>query len=99
MTVESGDLYRIPAAYYLGQNAPNPFNPSTSIAYGLPRDGHVTITVRNLQGQLVETLQNRFMPAGTHTVVWTPRGIGSGVYFCTIESGGFVQTRKMLFLK
>jgi len=81
------------------RNYPNPFNPSTSITYGLPRDGHVTITVRNLQGQLVETLQNRFMTAGTHTVVWMPRGIGSGVYFCTIESGNFVQTRKMLFLK
>ncbi|MBI4553917.1 MAG: T9SS type A sorting domain-containing protein, partial [Candidatus Latescibacteria bacterium] len=98
-----------PAAYRLSQNAPNPFNPTTTIRYELPRPGQVRLTVYNLLGQEVVTLVDAQQEAGFHTVQWTGlnaarQRVASGVYFYRLTVQGaartaFTSVKKMLLLK
>ena len=89
----------MPKEFVLGQNFPNPFNPSTTIRYGLPNSSHVTLTVFNTLGQQVAILQNGEQEAGYHEVKFEGSGLSSGVYFYRIEAGSFVQTRKLLLIR
>jgi len=86
-------------AYSIEQNAPNPFNPTTTIGFTLAEAGDVTIDVYNVAGQKVDTLMNDFMEAGSHSVVWDASGFSAGVYFYTIKAGNFTRTMKMTLLK
>jgi hypothetical protein len=87
------------AAFAVDQNAPNPFNPTTSINFTIPASGHVTVDVFNVAGQKVETLVNDHMSAGKHSVVWDASGFSNGVYFYTVKAGDHSQTMKMTLLK
>ncbi len=86
-------------SYSLIQNYPNPFNPSTCIAYSIKESGNVRLTVYNTLGQLVTTLVNEYKNSGEHTVDFNAANLTSGVYFYKIESGSFVETRKMILLR
>jgi hypothetical protein len=86
-------------AYMLSQNFPNPFNPSTTIRYGLPARTHVHLSVYNPLGQQVATLVQEDQDAGEHEVRFTAATLSSGVYFYRIQAGDFVQTRRLLLLK
>jgi hypothetical protein len=85
--------------YVLLQNYPNPFNPTTLIGYSVPSFGHVLITVFNTLGQLVTTLVNDEVTAGYHEVRFDGIGLASGVYFCRMQSGSFVETKRLLIMK
>jgi len=87
--------------YSLMQNYPNPFNPSTQISYSLPKASFVTIKIYDILGNEIETLVNQEKPAGLYTVSFPQRaqGLTSGVYFCKITAGNFIQMRKMMLLK
>jgi photosystem II stability/assembly factor-like uncharacterized protein len=85
--------------YELSQNFPNPFNPSTTIRYGLPQRSQVTLTVFNTLGQQVAVLQNGEQEAGYHEVRLDGSGLSSGVYFYRMQAGSFVQTRKFILLR
>ena len=89
----------VPFAPKLSQNYPNPFNPTTEIRYRVPGTGHVTLKIYNIVGQEVSTLVDEVKQPGTYTVEWDAGGMPSGVYFCRLEAGNFVQSRKMLLLK
>ena len=89
----------IPQSYALGQNFPNPFNPSTSIKYALPEEAHVTLTVTNSLGETVATLADEVQPAGTHTATFQAEGLPSGVYMYTLKAGSFTQSRAMILGK
>lgn len=94
----------LPSAFALHQNYPNPFNPNTSIRYELPADRKVELTIYNLLGQKVRTLVRGPQPAGEHTVEWNGKNdignsVASGVYIYRIETGEFVQARKMVLLR
>jgi hypothetical protein len=96
----------IPSSYYLGQNAPNPFNPSTSIEFGIPAggSGFVTIDVFDVAGRLVRTLLKETRGAGTWRVTWdgtTNAGsrVSSGVYFYRLRTPQFTQTRRMTLVE
>ncbi len=94
----------LPTRYTVGQNSPNPFNPETSISYGLPTATKVSIRVYNIMGQLVRTLVDDYQAAGTHEVVWngtTDSGskVASGIYFYRFETADFQKTVKMTMLK
>ena len=95
--VEESEI--IPKLYSLEQNYPNPFNPETVIEYTLPIRSDVKLTIYNLRGEEVALLINGNMPAGNHRVSWDASGFASGIYFYRIQTGDFVQTRKMLLLK
>jgi hypothetical protein len=94
-----------PSTFSLNQNYPNPFNPSTTISYQVPDDGStVKIDIYNLAGQLVRKLVDGTHSAGVFQVVWDGRNdfgqqASSGVYLFRMSSTGFVNTKKMLFLK
>ena len=93
-----------PRDFSLAQNVPNPFNPTTTIRFELPKAADVTLKVFNLLGQEVRTLINGRQEAGFHTVVWdgrntSGRAVASGVYFYHLQAGTFSKAKKMLLLK
>ena len=88
-----------PRAVLLLQNIPNPFNPTTAIEFSLLQESLVTLKIHNLSGQEVANLIEETMSAGRYTVVWNARGMPSGIYFYTIKSLGYSQTKKMMLLK
>jgi len=84
--------------------SPNPFNPETTIFYSVRSAGRVELNVYNIRGQMVRTLVNEPLSAGSHEVVWngrddTGRACATGVYFCRVQSPKQTQTHKMLLLK
>jgi hypothetical protein len=96
---------RIPGQYFLEQNAPNPFNPSTTIEYGVPAGGgRVTIEIFDVAGRRVRTLLDEPRPGGTWRVTWdgtTDAGthVSSGVYFYRLRAAGFESTRRMTLVE
>jgi type IX secretion system substrate protein len=91
--------FGIPDNYYLLQNYPNPFNPNTTIRFRIPEPNLVKLDIFNILGQKVRTLVNDFYEAGTHHVRFSSSGLSSGIYFYRIESGNYVDVKKMLLLK
>lgn len=89
----------IPQRYFVAQNYPNPFNPSTTIEYGIPKEGHVTLTVFNLVGEEVATLVNGQQVAGVHRVQFDASSLPSGIYFYRVNAGEIAQANRMLLLK
>jgi len=93
-----------PVAFALGQNFPNPFNPTTMIGFSVPENGYVSIKVFDVLGRHVRTLVSRNYSAGNYSVMWDATDmngnvVSNGVYFYTIEAGNFRATNRMLFLK
>jgi hypothetical protein len=94
----------LPREYELTQNYPNPFNPTTSISYQLPKDINMSIRIYNIMGQEVRTLIDCKNMAGYHTVIWDGQDnnnsrVPSGVYFYTLQTDDFRQTKRMVLLK
>jgi len=91
--------------FRLEQNYPNPFNPATRIKFTLSsqeRDGVrslVTLKVFDVLGREVRTLVNENLQTGSYETTFDARGLASGVYFYRLQTGAFVQTRKLLLLK
>ena len=88
-----------PSKFELSQNYPNPFNPNTTIRFTIPESGHVKLTIYNLLGEQVTELVNEIEEAGVHTVNFDAGNLNSGVYLYKIETGDFVQTKKMTLIK
>jgi len=88
-----------PAQFELAQNYPNPFNPATTIRFALSESGNIKLTVYNLVGEQVAVLIDGFKEKGVHTINFNASELNSGVYVYKIETNGFVQSRKMIFLK
>jgi hypothetical protein len=89
----------IPDEFYLAQNHPNPFNSSTSIAFGLPIPANARIVVCDLAGRQIATLMAGFAPAGNHQFRWNAAKYPAGVYLLQLAAGNFRTTRKMLLIK
>ena len=80
-------------------NYPNPFNPTTTIAYQLPKDGRVTIKIFDAIGREVTKLVDEFKPSGRYSVQFDASRLSSGTYFYSIKSGNYFAVKKMLLLK
>jgi rhodanese-related sulfurtransferase len=91
--------YEIPTVFSLSQNHPNPFNPTTTITYGLPVAADVTLIVYNSLGQKVAQLADGRMNAGYHNVVFDASQFASGMYICRMQAGTFAATKKLILLK
>jgi len=94
----------LPGFYALGQNFPNPFNPSTTIQYSLPEAGPVSLKVYDIAGQLVRHLVDQPQGAGSHQVLWDGLDESSvptanGVYIYELKAGQYRALRKMLLIK
>jgi hypothetical protein len=85
--------------YHLGDNYPNPFNPTTTIEYSLASAGFVELSVYNTLGQKIATLVNERNSAGHHQVTFDASALASGVYFYEIIAKDFNQVKKMLLVK
>jgi photosystem II stability/assembly factor-like uncharacterized protein len=100
-----GKVNVIPAAYELSQNFPNPFNPATTIRFGLPKAERVTLKVYTLLGEEVLTLINDDLKAaGYHIAIWDGRNqngrqVATGLYFYRLRAGSFVMTKKMALVQ
>ncbi len=90
---------RVPEAFRLYQNYPNPLNPSTRIQFSIPITQVVTIEVYNVLGQLVATLLNERRDPGTYTVDFDGSGLASGIYIYRIQTEKFSASRKMVLLR
>lgn len=90
----------IPMKYELYQNYPNPFNPVTIIKFGLPENNQVTIKIYDVLGRIIDVIINdEFRKAGAYSIVWDASRFPSGIYFCRLEAGGFVSSKKMILIK
>jgi hypothetical protein len=88
----------------LAANLPNPFNPSTTIKYELAQSGRASLRVYDVSGRIVRTLVDREHNVGAYETRWDGRDqagrpAASGVYFYRLESGRFIETRRMVLLK
>jgi hypothetical protein len=89
----------VPVKFDLNQNYPNPFNPSTKIDYDLPYDGKVTLKIFDISGKEVTTIVNEFLSAGYYSVNFNAGDLSSGIYFYSLQSQGFVMTKKMVLVR
>ena len=94
----------VPAAFALAQNFPNPFNPSTTIAFQLGLPSQVELSIYSVGGQRVRTLFSGALPAGPHRQQWDGRDergerVASGAYLYRLSAGDFVATRQLMLLK
>ena len=89
----------IPNDFSLSKAYPNPFNPVTTLNFGIPVEAEVFLKVYNLQGREVSSLIDGNMEAGYHSVVWNANSAASGVYFVKMIAGDFVSTQKLMLIK
>ena len=94
----------IPAKYLLSQNFPNPFNPETTIRFDIPADAGYSnsvtkLTVLDVSGREAVVLINRKLTPGAYEIKWNASGLPSGVYFYTLTTGNFRETKRMILLK
>jgi len=96
---------QVAGSFRLKQNAPNPFNPVTEIAFTVPSGGaNVSLRIYDVSGKLVRTLVDGYEPSGERAVVWDGRSdaghlVASGTYIYQLEAPSFSEARKMLLLK
>ena len=94
----------VPSSYKLFQNYPNPFNPTTKIKFEVPpfegRQGGMTVLkVYDILGKEIATLVNEKQSAGTYEVTFDGSKLSSGIYFYTLTTGEFKETKKLILLK
>ncbi len=89
----------------LGNNYPNPFNPTTNISFSIEENGLVSLKIYNIRGQLIKTLVSENLDAGVHTMVWdgkdnNSQSVSSGIYLYKMKAGGrYTSTKKMILMK
>ena len=98
------DVDELPASVFLARNHPNPFNPKTSISFGLPAAGQAHLAVYDMSGRLVRMLASGVLDAGVHVYTWDGRDsdgarMSSGIYFATLRAGKISLNQKMVLLK
>jgi len=91
--------HSLPTEYALYQNHPNPFNPTTQIAFDLKESGFVNLKVFNLLGQEIATLISTQKQAGTHSTTFNANNLPSGIYLYRLEVNDFISHKKMLLMK
>ncbi|NUM79243.1 T9SS type A sorting domain-containing protein [bacterium] len=103
-TVSKNNIQVFPDKFDLHQNAPNPFNPTTSLRYSLKEKTKVRLTIYNILGHEVRLLINTVQDAGYKVITWDGKNnegkeLPSGIYIYRLEAGQFIKSKKMLLLK
>lgn len=88
-----------PVSFSLAQNYPNPFNSQTKILYRLLKSGFVTLRIFDLEGKHIAYLVNQVQKEGEYVLRFDGANLPSGVYFYTLSTDNFVETKKMLLIK
>jgi hypothetical protein len=95
----SVDEPKTPTVFTVSENFPNPFNPTTTFEYDLPKASDVTLRIYDITGREVNQIQFFQKPAGKHRFVINGSDLGSGMYFLHFSSGFFQSIKKMILLK
>ena len=95
----SAGIGEMPQNFSLKPNYPNPFNPSTTISFSMPRSANVRLQTFNVLGQLIETLVDEVRLPGIYSVQWEASSLPSGLYFFRMTAGDFMQTGKAILMK
>ncbi|MDP3435406.1 MAG: T9SS type A sorting domain-containing protein [Bacteroidota bacterium] len=94
----SGEV-QLQQPYQSDQNYPNPFNPTSTIGYSIPKTSLVNIIVYDLYGKEIKVLVNEEKDPGHHEIVFDRKDFASGIYFYTLRTAGFSQSKKMIMMK
>ena len=102
--IVSGQVSYLPDKIELSENYPNPFNPGTSFNVSLPSERFIEMTIYNAVGQKIKTLVSAKYQAGYHVMSWDGSGedgqqLAAGVYYCRLEVGNKLLTRRLLLLR
>ncbi len=89
----------VPTTYELSQNYPNPFNPTTTIRFAVAQVGPVSLHIHDVLGREVAILVNDVLQPGYYTARFEGHNLASGIYFCRLQAGEFVETKKMIVLR
>ena len=89
----------IPRSFSLSQNYPNPFNPTTTISFTLPTKSFVSLKIFDLVGRELATIVSEEMSAGSYLRQWNAAKMTSGIYFCRMQAGNFIETKKLVLIK
>jgi len=95
------DLYsdNIPDKYFLKQNFPNPYNPSTKISWQSPVGSWQTLKIYDVLGNEVATLVDEYRQAGSYEVEFNAANLASGIYLYRIQAGSFIETKNMILIR
>ena len=93
------DNYPSAGSYFLYQNYPEPFNPSTTIQYRVPEVSFVTLKVYDVIGNEIATLVNQEKQKGSYKLEFNAASLPSGVYFYQLKAGSYLNTKKMILLR
>ena len=91
--------FALPITITLYSPYPNPFNPTTTLAYHLPKAASVELNVYDVIGNLVGTLSHGWHPAGVYNIAFDGSDLASGIYFARLNAGDFTQTQKLVLIK
>jgi len=89
----------IPEKFSLLPNYPNPFNPVTKIRFDIPNGTYAEVIVYDLQGRVTATLVNEELSPGSYEISWDGSKFASGVYFYSLVTSNFVETKRMVLVK
>jgi len=90
---------QIPTEFELAQNYPNPFNPATTIQYSIKERSSVGLVLYDILGRQVVVLVNEEQDAGYYKVNFNAGSLASGIYLYRLQTGSFIETKKMVLLK
>ena len=101
--VDMDTQVRVPESYALS-NYPNPFNPETTIQFELPQAARANVSIYNIRGELIKTLTDQQLSAGSHLITWdgtnyNNQSVSSGVYLYKLTTGNMSMTKRCMFLK
>jgi len=88
-----------PDVYTLFNNYPNPFNPTTTISYSIPKGSFVTLKIYDVLGREVKTLVNKFQTKGKYNVTFNASSLASGVYIYRMKAGNFAASKKLILMR
>jgi hypothetical protein len=88
-----------PSSFSLEQNYPNPFNPSTMIKFAVPKNSAVKLSIYDMSGKEVAVIVNEVLGTGEYEISWYPKNLASGIYFYTLKSADFIETKRMVLTK
>ena len=89
----------MPTKFNLYNNYPNPFNPSTKIKFDVAKTSQVKITIYDIAGREIKNLVNSNFAPGTYELEFNVGMLSSGIYFCKMETEGYLGINKMTLIK
>ncbi|WP_319499679.1 carbohydrate-binding protein [uncultured Draconibacterium sp.] len=99
LSIAEGELLPADEGQYIFNNYPNPFRSNTTIQYTIPEDTHVMLTVTNSVGREIRRIVDVEQIAGHYSYTFDADGLADGIYYCTLKTNDFVETKKLILLK